>query len=88
MVPMNEKPERQIESQPKGSRIVAEVQRQIVMSGEDRATQQIGCHNDNSGGGHNDNYLVVSAGSLLSNRPRNFIEVSGLFNYAKTKTTL
>jgi len=51
----NKKQERQIESQPKGSRIVAELQRQIVMSGEDRNAQQIGCHNDNSGGGHNDN---------------------------------
>ena len=55
MVSMTEKQERQIESQPKGSRIVAEIQRQIVVSGEDRVTQQIGCHNDNSGGGHNDN---------------------------------
>lgn len=55
MVPMNEKQERQTDSQPKGSRIVAELQRQIVVSGKDLATQQIGCHNDNSGGGHNDN---------------------------------
>jgi len=55
MVPVTEKQERQIESQPKGLRIVAELQRQIVMSGEDHTAQQIGCHNDNSGGGHNDN---------------------------------
>ena len=55
MVPTTEKRERQGESQPKGSRIVAELHRQIVMSGENRTAQQIGCHNDNSGGGHNDN---------------------------------
>lgn len=39
----------------KRSRIVSEMQRQIVDGNKIRSEQQIGCHNDNSGGGHNDN---------------------------------
>lgn len=39
----------------KQSRIVSELQRQIVDGNKLRSEQQIGCHNDNSGGGHNDN---------------------------------
>ena len=39
----------------KTSRIVSALQRQIADGNKDRAEQQIGCHNDNSGGGHNDN---------------------------------
>ena len=46
----------QMEPQKKGSRIVAEMERQIVAGAKDVAdTQQIGCHNDGSGGTHNDN---------------------------------
>lgn len=40
----------------KGSRIVSELKQRIATDIKDRAErQQIGCHNDNSGGTHNDN---------------------------------
>lgn len=40
----------------KGSRIVSNLKQQIASDIKDHAErQQIGCHNDNSGGTHNDN---------------------------------
>lgn len=40
----------------KGSRIVSELKQRIAADIKDHAKrQQIGCHNDNSGGTHNDN---------------------------------
>ena len=44
------------ENRTKGSRIVSELKQRIDADIKDRAErQQIRCHNDNSGGGHNDN---------------------------------
>lgn len=43
-------------SETKDSRIVSELKQRIAADIKDRAKQQqIGCHNDGSGGGHNDN---------------------------------
>lgn len=44
------------ENEKKGSRIVSELKQRIVADINDHAErQQIGCHNDGSGGTHNDN---------------------------------
>ncbi len=51
-----EKGNERTENGTKGSRIVSELKQRIAADIKDRAErQQIGCHNDNSGGSHNDN---------------------------------
>ena len=51
-----ERSKERTEDQQKGSRIVSALKQRIAADNKDRAErQQIGCHNDNSGGGHNDN---------------------------------
>lgn len=51
-----EESKERIGNEKKGSRIVTDIKQRIAADIKDRAKrQQIGCHNDNSGGGHNDN---------------------------------